>query len=57
METLLPVDPTYDQEAEELGIPQYPTQDEVFEEPSSSSSEEAGEPIEFENLYIGDIVT
>ena len=54
MQTLLPVDPNYDHEAEARDIPPYPTQDELFEEPSSS--EEARELIEFENLYIGDIV-
>lgn len=56
MQTLLAVDPNYDPEADEDGIPEYPTQDELFEEPSSSSSEEAREVIEFEYLYIGDIV-
>ena len=56
MQTLLPVDPNYDPEADEDDTPEYPTQDELLEEPSSSSSEEAREIIEFEHLYIGDIV-
>ena len=56
MQTLLPIDI-------DDGVPDYPTQDEVFTEPESqtgdsSSSEEttASDVIEFENLYIGDIV-
>ena len=54
MMTLLPEDPADK-------IPPCPTQDEVFTsctEPESDSSDEttASDHIEFENLYIGDIV-
>ena len=63
LETLLPVDPDHNNDSDDLsddGVPPYPTQDEMFEDPDdlSSSSEEttASEMIDFEHLYIGDIV-
>ena len=57
IQELLPVDPDYDPEAEALGVPQYPTQDEVYSDPETSSEETTdSDLIEFDNLYIGDIV-
>ena len=57
MEELLPVDPDYDEEAAALGVPKYPTQDDVFSDPGSSSEETtASDLIDFDHLYIGDIV-
>ena len=57
MEGLLPVDPHYDEEAVALGIPDYPTQDELFTDPESSSEETtASDLIDFDHLYLGDII-
>ena len=64
LETLIPVDPDHNSDTDDLpddGVPEYPTQDEVYEDPDdlSSSSEETTattEIIDFEHLYIGDIV-
>ena len=57
MEELLPVDPDYDAEAVALGVPEYPTQDEVLSDPDSSSEETtSSDLIDFDNLFIGDIV-
>ena len=57
MEGLLPVDPHYDEEAVALGTPDYPTQDELFTDPDSSSEETtASDLIDFDHLYLGDII-
>ena len=54
MQTLLPIDIT--------AAPEYPTQDEVYTDPGSCTSDSCSEEttasdlIDFENLYIGDIV-
>ena len=40
-----------------LGVPEYPTQDEVLSDPDSSSEETtSSDLIDFDNLFIGDIV-
>lgn len=57
MEELLPVDPHYDHAAAAEGVPPYPTQDELLSDPGSSSEETtASDLIDFDHLYIGDIV-
>ena len=58
MQTLLPVEPHVTSSNED-GVPEYPTQDELYEEPddgSTSGETTASDVIKFENLFIGDIV-
>ena len=57
MQTLLPVDPHHEPYDDD-GEPKYPTQDELFDDEEESSSEEttASDIIEFEHLFLGDIV-
>ena len=63
MRTLLPIDPSHTTPVEDDGIPPYPTQDPYYTDPSSDSddnksSEEttASELIDFDHLFLGDIV-
>ena len=56
LEELLPVDPHHDQARADEGVSDYPTQDELFSEADSSEETTASELIEFEHLYLGDIV-
>ena len=57
MEELLSVDPDYDEEAVVLSVSQYPTQDDLFSDPDSSSEETtASDLIDFDHLFLGDVV-